>query len=189
MTGPLGDLDVPVLVPAGVPDVEVTGTERGRVEGHDTPAYWGSIEVAPRPGEEDPPWRLTTVARRGCRPGRDGGWTLDPGLEQVAATAVGSLLLAAVPTGFPRDELRRLADAATERARRVAAALSDPAVWRVGVVHVDGHGFVLWTHECEEGSAAVADLGPVLFAASGRTAPAEWRLTLLDPATARSRLG
>ncbi len=187
MIDSLADLDVPVLVPAGVPDVWVTGTERSRVEGHGTPAYWGSIEVAPRPGDEDPPWRLTTVARRGCRPGWDGGWTLDPGAPEVAATAVGSLLLAAVPDGGPRDELHRLTGAASERARRVAAALSDAAVWRVGVLDVDGHRFVLWTHEREEGVAAVADVGPVLLAASGRTAP-PWQLTLLDPAAARDRL-
>jgi hypothetical protein len=70
----------------------------------------------------------------------------------------------------------------------VAAALSDPAVWRVGALAVDGHRFVLWTYEREEGFAAVADVGPVLLAAHGRTAPAPWRLGLLDPATARSRL-
>jgi hypothetical protein len=105
----------------------------------------------------------------------------------VAANAVGTLLLAAVPHGGPRDELRRLTDAASERARRVAAALSDPAVWRVGDLDVDGHRFVLWTHEREEGVAAVADVGPVLLSAHGRTAP-PWQLTLLDPAAARDRL-
>jgi hypothetical protein len=152
------------------------------------PAYWESVEVAPRPADQDPPWRLTTLARRGCRPGPDGGWILDPGLPEGAATAVGSLLLSAVPAGGPREELHRLADAAADGARRVAAALSDPAVWRVGVLDVDGHRFVLWTHEREEGFAAVADVGPVLLAASGRTPPAPWRLSLLDPAAARARL-
>jgi hypothetical protein len=188
VTDRLDDLDVPVLVPSGVPEVWVTATGRGRIAGHDAPAYWESIEVAPRPGDQDPPWRLATTARRGCRPGRDGGWTLDPGPEQVAANAVGTLLLAAVPAGSPREELHRLTDAATDGARRVAVALSDPAVWRVGVLDVDGHRFVLWTHEREEGFAAVADVGPVLLAAHGRTAPAQWRLSLLDPVTARSRL-
>ncbi len=182
------DLDVPVLVPGGVADVWVTATGRGRVGGPDAPACWESIEVAPRPADQDPPWWLTTLARRGCRPGSDGGWTLDPGPEEAAATAVGSLLLAAVPVGLPRDELRRLTDAAAAGARRVAAALSDPAVWRVGALDVDGHRFVLWTYEREEGFAAVPDVCPHLLAAHGRTAPAPWRLGLLDPATARSRL-
>ncbi len=184
----LDDLDMPVLVPSDVRDVWVTGTERSRVEGYDTPAYWGSVEVGPRPGDQDPPWRLTTIARHGCRPGGDGGWTVDPGLGDVAASAVGSLLLAAVPAGRPRDELHRLGEAATDDAGRVAAALHDPAVWRAATLDVDGHRFVLWTHSRDEGFAAVADLGRVLLAAHGRTTPPHWRLTLLEPAAARGRL-
>jgi hypothetical protein len=45
---------------------------------------------------------------------------------------------------------------------------------------------VLWVHRRPEGVVAVADLGPVLVAVSGRTPPpGAWAARLLDPAAAR----
>jgi hypothetical protein len=183
----LAGLDMPVLVPDDVRAPWVTGTGRSRVGGGAAPEVWETVEVAPRPGDRDPSWRLTTLARRGCRPGGDGGWTADPGLADVAERAVGALLLSGVAPGGPREELHRFVDVVADRARQVAAALWDVAVWKPGVLDVGGHRLMLWVHEREEGFAAVADLGPVLVSASGRAAPT-WRASLLDPAAAQRRL-
>ncbi len=184
----LAGLDMPVAVPTGVPELWVSGTGRSRAGGDPGGAYWESVEVAPAPGDQDPPWRLTTFARRGCRPGGNGGWTLDMGIHSATTATVGTLLLAHVPNGLPHDELQQLTEAAQEGADKVVAALGDPAVWQPSTIDVDGHTFMLWMHYRDEGFAAVADLGPVLLGAHGRTPPSQWRAALLDPATAQGQL-
>jgi hypothetical protein len=184
----LAGLDMPVVIPIGVPDLWVSATGHSRAGGDPGGAYWESVEVAPAPGDQDPPWRLATFARRGCRPGGNGGWTLDSGLHGAATAAVGTLLLAHVPNGLPRDELHRLTEASREDADKVIAALGDPEVWQPGTIDVDGHRFMLWVHHRDEGFAAVADLGPVVLSAHGRTPPSQWRAALLDPAAAQGQL-
>jgi hypothetical protein len=180
---PLTGLDMPVLVLTGM-DLWVSATGRGRVGGVTEPQFWETVEVAPQPGDQDPPWRLTTSARRGCRPGGHGGWTADHGLPDVAGAAVANVLLQSA-AGKPPDELHRHMELVQHVGERTAAMLRDPAVWSPGVLEVDGHRFVQWTHRRDEGFAAVADLGPVMVSAHGRIPPSSWTGSLLDPATAQ----
>lgn len=184
----LAGLNMSVVVPIGVPELWVTATGHGRAGADFAQAYWETVEVAPAPGDQDPPWRLSTHARRGCRPGGNGGWTLDSGLHGAATAAVGTLLLAHLPNGLPREESHRLTHAAQEDADKVVAALGDPATWDAGTVDVDGYTFMLWVHHRREGFAAVADLGPVVLGAHGRIPPPQWQAVLLDPAAAQGRL-
>ncbi|WP_269168043.1 hypothetical protein [Modestobacter sp. VKM Ac-2977] len=176
-----------MLVLTGM-DLWVSGTGLDRVGGASRPEFWTTVEVAPQPGDQDAPWRLTTLARRGCRPGGNGGWSADSGLPDIAGSAVEGVLLSSAPVGAPRDELHLLMESAHDVGQRAGAALSDPAVWAPGVLDVDGHRFMLWVHHRDEGFAAVADLGPVMVSAHGRTPPSRWAGSLLDPAAARRLL-
>jgi hypothetical protein len=181
-------LDIPVVVPTGFPELWVTATGHSRAGSDSAQGYWDSVEVAPAPGDQDPPWRLSTFARRGCRPVGNGGWTLDSGLPGAATAAVGTLLLTGVPNGLPGDALRLLMEAAQEDAEQVIAALRDPTVWRPSTIDVDGDRFMLWVHHRNEGFAAVADLGPVVLGAYGRTPPSKWQAALLDSVATQGRL-
>jgi hypothetical protein len=187
----LAGLDMPVLVPAQARrgDLTVTGTGKGRIGGSAL-EYWESVTVAPNGGADDPPpWTLQTMARRGCRPGGDGGWSLDSGLPGAADAAVGGLLLEQLATGLPQDELRRRGREAVESARAIARRLDDPDTWAQATTDVDGHTFMLWFHRRAEGFAAVADLGAVVLAAHGRTPPDAWTFRLLSPQESQSALG
>ena len=162
--------DMPVPVPADVPPggLRVVGTGTGSLPGTRRPRWWEVIDVAPV-GDDGvpPPWVVRTVARRGCRPGGDGGWTVDGGLPAVAATAV--------------------EDLSGEAGGLVAARLDDERTWARTTLDVDGYAFVLRVYRRPEGVVAVADLGPVLVAVSGRTPPpGAWAARLLDPAAARA---
>jgi len=90
MTTSLSGLDMPVLVPAGVPvrSLRVLAAGQGHVPGTAL-TYWEDVSVgsAARPDTPDgvpAPWSVRTIARRGCRPGPDGGWTADGSLRGIA---------------------------------------------------------------------------------------------------------
>jgi hypothetical protein len=113
-----------VLLPAWLPSdqVEFVGIGKGLVRGSG-PEYWEDVSLAPVGAADGPPaWIVRTLARRECRPGGDGGWTIDPPLHRAAATPVIDLLLQQIPYGLPKDETRQrvheasdTADAAAER--------------------------------------------------------------------------
>jgi hypothetical protein len=188
MDASLAGLDIPVLLPAGTAPGELTVVATGRSSAGSAPAYWESLAVAPDDGTGGASWTLETHARRGCRPGADGGWTVDLGLPAVAQAAVGGLLLRQIPHGLSVAELERRADEATGTARMVGARVDDPGIWARTTVDVDGHGFVLWVHRRAEGFAAVADLGPCFLVMHGATEPAAWAFTLASPDDARAAL-
>jgi hypothetical protein len=189
MSESLAGLDMPVLVPTAVPisELRVVATGKASVGGSDL-EYWEDVSVAPG-GVAPPTWTVRTLARRGCRPVGNGGWTLDTGVDATAGTAVTSLLLEQIPYGLRREETHRRADEAGDSARAIAGRLRDPRTWARTTMDVDGHAFMLWVHERAEGFAAVADLGACLVAAHGRSRPATWTFTLLAPAEAQVALG
>ncbi|MCZ2807683.1 hypothetical protein O2W18_21460 [Modestobacter sp. VKM Ac-2983] len=194
MTIPLTGLDMPVLVPAGVPAhaLCVLATGHGRVGS--SPSYWEDVSIGPRPEPEapadaSPAWSLRTIARRGCRPGGDGGWTTDGGLRSIAETAVTSMLLKLVPYGASAAETLRSTEEAGATGRAVAARLDDVRTWPRTALDVDGHPFVLWLHRRPEGFAGVADLGPCRVVLHGRRPPPSWRFTLLSAEAAQTAFG
>jgi hypothetical protein len=190
VTTSLAGLDMSVLMPAWSPvdQVEVVGAGWASVRGRG-PEYWEDVSVAPVGLRgAPPPWTVRTLARRGCRPGYDGGWTMDTPLARNAATPVVDLLLQQIPYGLPREEIRRRAEAASDTGDAVGDALMDEQIWSRATADVDGHAFVLWVHRRAEGFAAVADLGPCVLAVHGRTPPSAWRFTLLAPDAARAAL-
>jgi hypothetical protein len=188
----LAGLDMPVLVPAGVPtrSLRVLAAARGSVA-DSVLSYWEDVSVGPgprpnTPPDASPPWSVRTIARRGCRPGPDGGWTVDGGLRGVAETAVTSMLLKLVPDGLPVEELLRSTEQAGATGRAVAARLDDVRTWRRTTMDVDGHTFMLWLHQRAEGFAAVADLGACRVVLHGLRPPPAWRFTLLSAEAARA---
>jgi hypothetical protein len=194
MTISLAGLDMPVLVPAGVPirSLRVLATGRGTVAGSGL-NYWEDVSVGPgprptAPADGPPPWSVRTIARRGCRPGPDGGWTTDGSLRGVAETAVTSMLLKLIPNGLPAEEALRSTEQAGAIGRAVGARLDDVRTWPRTTMDVDGHGFLLWLHQREEGFAAVADLGACRVVLHGLRPPPAWRFTLLPAEAARATL-
>jgi hypothetical protein len=192
MTISLAGLDMPVLVPAGVPtrSLRVLATGRGSVAGSGLP-YWEDVSVGPgarrgTPADGPPPWSVRTIARRGCRPGPDGGWSADGSLRGIAETAVTSLLLKLIPDGLPALEALRCTEQASATGRAVAARLDDVGTWPRTTMDVDGHTFLLWMHQRAEGFAAVADLGACRAVLHGLRPPPAWRFTLLQPGAAQS---
>ena len=191
VTSSLADLDMPVVVPRWVPSgaVEVVSTGKGRVGSAD-PEYWDDVSVGPAGHRGGPrPWTVRTLARRGCRPGLDGGWTVDPPLDRAAATAVVELLLQRIPPGLPHEAAGRLVDEAGATGDRVARRLMDRRTWTRTAADVDGHAFVLWFHRRPEGFAAVADLGLCVLLVQGQVPPDVWVFALLWPEQARAVLG
>jgi hypothetical protein len=194
MTISLAGLDMPVLVPAGVPvrSLRVLATARGNVAGTAL-QYWEDVSIGPASRRDAPvdaatPWSVRTIARRGCRPGPDGGWTADGSLRGIAETAVTSMLLKLIPYGLPAEETLRFTEQAGATGRAVAARLEDAATWQRTTMHVDGHPFLLWLHRRPEGFAAVADLGPCRVVLHGQRPPVTWRFSLLPPREAQAAL-
>jgi hypothetical protein len=186
MTISLAGLDMPVLVPAGVPtrSLHVLATGRGSVAGSALP-YWEDVSVGPgprpnTPADAAPPWSVRTIARRGCRPGENGGWTVDGGLRGIAETAVTSMLLKLIPHQLSAEETRRRTEHASATGRAVAVRLDDVRTWARTTMDVDGHTFVLWLHQREEGFAGVADLGACRVVLHGLRPPPAWRFMLLS---------
>jgi hypothetical protein len=194
MTISLAGLDMPVLVPTGVPigSLRVLATGRGSVAGSAL-SYWEDVSVgpSPRPGtpaDAPPPWSVRTIARRGCRPGPDGGWTADGTLRGIAETAVTSMLLKLIRYDLSAEETLRSTVQASATGRAVAARLDDVRTWPRTTVDVDGHTFLLWLHQREEGFAAVADLGACRVVLHGLRPPPAWRFTLLTAEAAQAAL-
>ncbi|TQN41972.1 hypothetical protein FHU33_1361 [Blastococcus colisei] len=190
MTSSLSGLDMPVVLPrwvsSGAVEVVSTGKSRAVAAG---PEYWDDISVGPAGHRGGPrPWTVRTLARRGCRPGVDGGWTVDPLLDRAAATAVVELLLQRIPQGLPGEAVRRLVDEAGDTGDRVARRLMDQRTWSRTEADVDGHAFVLWFHRRPEGFAAVADLGLSVLLVHGQAPPDVWVFALLWPEQARAVL-
>jgi hypothetical protein len=188
----LTGLDMPVLVPADVPlrSLRVLATGQGSVGGAAL-TYWEDVSIGPVPrtsaGAEAPtPWSVRTIARRGCRPGQDGGWTVDDSLRGIAETAVTSLLLKQLPYGLPAEESLWRTEQASTTGRAVAARLDDPETWARTTMDVDGHAFLLWLHQCAEGFAGVADLGACRIVLHGLRPPPAWRFTLLSATEAQA---
>ncbi|HET6392064.1 MAG TPA: hypothetical protein VFG13_04525 [Blastococcus sp.] len=189
MTTSLADLDMPVVLPRWVSSgaVEVVASSRGRVDGG--PGYWDDVSLGPLGHRGGPrPWTVRTLARRGCRPGADGGWTVDPPLDRAAATAVVELMLQQIPTGLPADDVRAMVDQAGDTGDRVGRRLADPRTWQRTQADVDGHAFVLWFHRRPEGFAAVADLGLAVLLVHGQVPPDVWVFSLAWPDQARAVL-
>jgi hypothetical protein len=132
---------------------------------------------------------LRTVARRGHRvhPGGRTAW-VSTELPDIARLAITDLLLADIPNGMPKPELRRLAEQRIARGKGLAESFPRDR-WATRSVDIDQRQFVLWLLELETGFAAVADYGPVMLAASG-TEPGtwSWQLTAAPPDAARSVL-
>ena len=142
VTTSLADLDMPVVLPRWVSSgaVEVVASSRGRVDGG--PGYWDDVSLGPLGHRGGPrPWTVRTLARRGCRPGADGGWTTDPPLDRAAATAVVELMLQQIPGGLPADDVRAMVDQAGDTGDRVGRRLADPRTWQRTEADVDGHAF------------------------------------------------
>jgi len=189
VTTSLADLDMPVVLPRWVSSgaVEVVASSRGRVDGG--PGYWDDVSLGPLGHRGGPrPWTVRTLARRGCRPGADGGWTVDPPLDRAAATAVVELMLQQIPTGLPADDVRAMVDQAGDTGDRVGRRLADPRTWQRTQADVDGHAFVLWFHRRPEGFAAVADLGLAVLLVHGQVPPDVWVFSLAWPDQARAVL-
>jgi hypothetical protein len=190
VTTSLTGLDMPVVLPRWVSSgaVEVVASSRGRIGGTG-PEYWDDVSLGPAGHRGGPrPWTVRTLARRGCRPGPDGGWTVDPPLDRAAATAVVELLLQRIPPGLPADAAGRLVDEAGDTGTRVARRLLDQRSWRRTEADVDGHAFVLWFHRRREGFAAVADLGLAVLIVHGQVPPDVWVFSLAWPEQARAVL-
>ena len=194
MTISLAGLDMPVLVPAGMParSLRVLATGRGSVAGSPV-SWWEDVSVGPgprwdAPAGTAPPWSVRTIARRGCRPGPDGGWTADASLRGIAETAVTSMLLKLIPDGLPVTDALRCTERAGATGRAVAARLDDVRSWSRATMDVDGSAFVLWLHQRPEGFAAVADLGACRVVLHGQRPPPSWRFTLLSPEAAAAVL-
>ena len=192
MTISLAGLDMPVLVPAGMParSLRVLATGRGSVAGSPV-SWWEDVSVGPGRGaplDTAPPWSVRTIARRGCRPGPHGGWTADGSLRGIAEAAVTSMLLKLIPDGLPAVDALRCTEQAGATGRAVAARLDDVHSWSRATMDVDGHAFVLWLHQRPEGFAAVADLGACPVVLHGRRPPTSWRFTLLPPDAALAAL-
>jgi len=181
MSAPLAGLDIPVLLPAWERPGKLRVVGTGRSSVGNNPAYWESVAVGPDDGSGGASWTLETLARRGSRPGGDGGWSVDPGLPSAAGAAVGTLLLQRIPTGPAADELDRQAEETRELAGSVAGKLGDASVWSPAEMHVDGSAFVVWIHRRSEGFAAVADVGPCLLLMHGSTEPRAWAFRLVPP--------
>jgi hypothetical protein len=195
MTISLAGLDMPVLVPAGVPprSLSLLAAARGTAA-PGAPSWWEDVSVGPVPPPGTPPdappaWSVRTIARRGCRPDADGGWTVDGSLRGVAETAVTSMLLKLIPHAASAEDTLRWTQQASATGRAVAARLDDVRSWPRTTMDVDGHPFVLWLHQRAEGFAGVADLGACRVVLHGRRPPPAWRFTLLPAATARTALG
>lgn len=189
VTTSLDGLDMPVVLPRWVSSgaVEVVAAGRSRVGGG--PEYWDDVSLGPAGHRGGPrPWTVRTLARRGCRPGSDGGWTVDPPLSRAAATAVVELLLQRIPEGLSADEAGRLVDEAGDTGDRLARRLQDQRSWRRTEADVDGHAFVLWFHRRREGYAAVADLGAAVLIVHGQVPPDVWVFSLAWPEQARAVL-
>jgi hypothetical protein len=189
VTTSLADLDMPVVLPRWVSSgaVEVVASSRGRVDGG--PGYWDDVSLGPLGHRGGPrPWTVRTLARRGCRPGADGGWTTDPPLDRAAATAVVELMLQQIPGGLPADDVRAMVDQAGDTGDRVGRRLADPRTWQRTEADVDGHAFVLWFHRRPEGFAAVADLGLAVLLVHGQVPPDVWVFSLAWPDQARAVL-
>ncbi len=189
VTTSLADLDMPVVLPRWVSSgaVEVVASSRGRVDGG--PGYWDDVSLGPLGHRGGPrPWTVRTLARRGCRPGADGGWTTDPPLDRAAATAVVALMLQQIPGGLPADDVRAMVDQAGDTGDRVGRRLADPRTWQRTEADVDGHAFVLWFHRRPEGFAAVADLGLAVLLVHGQVPPDVWVFSLAWPDQARAVL-
>ena len=189
VTTSLVDLDMPVVLPRWVSSgaVEVVASSRGRVDGG--PGYWDDLSLGPLgPRGGSRPWTVRTLARRGCRPGADGGWTTDPPLDRAAATAVVELMLQQIPGGLPAEEVRAMVDQAGDTGDRVGRRLADPRTWQRSEADVDGHAFVLWFHRRPEGFAAVADLGLAVLLVHGQVPPDVWVFSLAWPDQARAVL-
>jgi hypothetical protein len=188
MSASLAGLDIPVLLPAGASADGLTVLSTGKGSVGNSGMYWESVAVGPDDGTGGATWTLETLARRGCRPAGDGGWSLDLGLPSAAEAAMGTLLMQQIPTGLPRDDLGRRTDEASDAARAIAGELDDPGTWTPTTTDVDGSSFMLWIHRRPDGFAAVADLGACLLAMHGRVEPAAWTFTLLPPEDARAAL-
>jgi hypothetical protein len=189
VTMSLADLDMPVVLPRWVSSgaLEVVASSRGRVDGG--PEYWYDVSLGPLGHRGGPrPWTVRTLARRGCRPGADGGWTMDPPLDRAAATAVVELMLQQIPGGLPAEEVRAMVDQAGDTGDRVGRRLADPRTWQRTEADVDGHAFVLWFHRRPEGFAAVADLGLAVLLVHGQVPPDVWVFSLAWPDQARAVL-
>jgi len=189
VTTSLADLDMPVVLPRWVSSgaVEVVASSRGRVDGG--PGYWDDVSLGPLGHRGGPrPWTVRTLARRGCRPGADGGWTVDPPLDRAAATAVVELMLQQIPAGLPAEDVRAMVDQAGDTGDRVGRRLADPRTWQRTEADVDGHAFVLWFHRRPEGFAAVADLGLAVLLVHGQVPPDVWVFSLAWPDQARAVL-
>lgn len=189
VTTSLADLDMPVVLPRWVSSgaVEVVASSRGRVDGG--PGYWDDVSLGPLGHRGGPrPWTVRTLARRGCRPGADGGWTVDPPLDRAAATAVVELMLQQIPAGLPAEDVRAMVDQAGDTGDRVGRRLADPRTWQRTQADVDGHAFVLWFHRRPEGFAAVADLGLAVLLVHGQVPPDVWVFSLAWPDQARAVL-
>lgn len=189
VTTSLADLDMPVVLPRWVSSgaVEVVASSRGRVDGG--PEYWDDVSLGPLGHLGGPrPWTVRTLARRGCRPGADGGWTTDPPLDRAAATAVVELMLQQIPAGLPAEDVRAMVDQAGDTGDRVGRRLADPRTWQRTEADVDGHAFMLWFHRRPEGFAAVADLGLAVLLVHGQVPPDVWVFSLAWPDQARAVL-
>jgi hypothetical protein len=189
VTSPLVGLDMPVVLPRWVSSgaVEIVASSRGRVGGG--PEYWDDVSLGPVGHRGGPrPWTVRTLARRGCRPGPDGGWTADPPLDRSAATAVVELMLQQIPAGLPAEDVRAMVDQAGDTGDRVGRRLTDPRTWLRTEADVDGHAFVLWFHRRPEGFAAVADLGLAVLLVHGQVPPDVWVFSLAWPEQARAVL-
>lgn len=189
VTTSLADLDMPVVLPRWVSSgaVEVVASSRGRVDSG--PGYWDDVSLGPLGHRGGPrPWTVRTLARRGCRPGADGGWTTDPPLDRAAATAVVELMLQQIPGGLPAEEVRAMVDQAGDTGDRVGRRLADPRTWQRTEADVDGHAFVLWFHRRPEGFAAIADLGLAVLLVHGQVPPDVWVFSLAWPDQARAVL-
>jgi len=180
---------MPVVLPRWVSSgaVEVVSSGRGRVGAG--PEYWDDVSVGPAGHRGGPrPWTVRTLARRGCRPGRNVGWTVDPPLDRAAATAVVELLLQQIPAGLPGEDVRAMVDQAGDTGDRVGRRLLDERTWARTEADVDGHAFVLWFHRRAEGFAAVADLGLCVLLVHGQVPPDVWVFALLWPEQAQAVL-
>ena len=177
---------LPRWVPSGAVEVVSTGKSRAAAGG---PEYWDDISVGPAGHRGGPrPWTVRTLARRGCRPGPDGRWTVDPPLDRAAATAVVQLLLHQIPSGLPAETIRRMVNEAGDTGDRVARRLTDQRTCTRGETDVDGNPDVRWLHRRPEGFAAVADLGLCVLLVHGQAPPDVWVFALVWPEQARALL-
>jgi hypothetical protein len=141
-----------------IPETRVVGT--GTDDGIPSDS---SVEISISGGEQV--FTLRTLIRLGQRLGSAGfPFQTMTDTVSVAALAASSLMLQAIPTGGPRDEITTLVEAADTESKAIA---QDREGWSFVSMNLGEVSYALWHRSHRLGFIAHADLGDRVLAAWG----------------------